>query len=138
MSRIKNFWNKVNSNWLAKNKDNINLNWRPRKWIALVNEELKEAGYTPATKMDIEANYMAMLQLPQDELVKIWRDKDKPMLIRILARNMLWWKGFDIIEKMLDRWIWKTTQTVDNKHSWSLTLTDWLIAIAKNPQKDEF
>jgi hypothetical protein len=30
-------------------------------------------------------------------------DKTKPMLIRILVKNMLSGKGFDIIEKMLDR-----------------------------------
>jgi hypothetical protein len=35
------------------------------------------------------------------------------MLIRILVKNMLSGKGFDIIEKMLDRWIWKPKQTWD-------------------------
>ena len=36
------------------------------------------------------------------------------MLIRILAKNMLDKKGFDIIEKMLDRWIWKSVQKVQS------------------------
>jgi hypothetical protein len=37
------------------------------------------------------------------------------MLIRILAKNMLWWKWFDIIEKMLDRWIWKANQSINQE-----------------------
>jgi hypothetical protein len=32
------------------------------------------------------------------------------MLVRILAKNMLWGKGFEIIEKMLDRWIGKAVR----------------------------
>ena len=97
-----------------------NLNWRPKKWIALVNTELKEKWYEPATKQDIEVNYMSMLQLSQEELVNMWNDKTKPMLIRILAKNMLWWKWFDIIEKMLDRWIWKATQKIEQELKWDL------------------
>lgn len=46
---------------------------------------------------------MQMLQLEEKELKAIVEDKDRPMLIRILAKNMLGGKGFEIIEKMLDR-----------------------------------
>lgn len=91
-----------------------NKTWQPRKWISYVNEELNKAGYSPATKQDIEVNYMSMLQLPQSELMKLWNDNDKPMLIRILAKNILWWKGFEIIEKMLDRWIGKANQSIEH------------------------
>ena len=44
-----------------------------------------------------------MLQLGQADLTAFANDKDKPMLVRIIAKNMLDKKGFDIIEKMLDR-----------------------------------
>jgi hypothetical protein len=54
-----------------------------------VNEELKKAGYAPATKQDIEVNYMSIIQLEQDKLVELRNDKSKPMLVRILAKNML-------------------------------------------------
>ncbi len=93
--------------------ETLNPNGRPRKWISLVNEQLKQNGYDPATKSDIETNYMALLQLNEEELKALATDKEKPMLIRILVKNMLSWKGFDIIEKMLDRWIWKPKQTWD-------------------------
>ena len=91
--------------------ETLNPNWRPRKWISLVNAELKEKWYSPATKAEIEENYMSLLQLEEDQLKEMATDKTKPMLIRILIKNMLWWKGFDIIEKMLDRWIGKSKQT---------------------------
>ena len=97
-------------NWFDKNPGNINRKWQPRKGISLVNKELADAGYLPATKQDIEANYMQMLQLGQDDLHSMANNKDKPMLIRILAKNMLGWKWFDIIERMLDRGIGKATQ----------------------------
>lgn len=112
---IENFKWKNNINWFDKNPQNI-IPWRPKKWISLVNSELAEKWYTPATKQEIEANYMALLQLEETELKKLLEDKTKPMLIRILVKNMLWWKWFDIIERMLDRWIWKATQPSENKN----------------------
>ena len=118
---------KRNINGLDKNPENINRNWRPKKGIALVNAELKQKWYEPATKADIEANYMALLQLEEQELKLLLEDKTKPMLIRILVKNMLWWKGFDIIEKMLDRWIWKALQKseIDNNNN-NIDITDTL------------
>lgn len=112
---------KANSNWFNKNKNNINKNGQPKKWISLVNSELYKKWYNPATKQDIEANYMQMVQLEEELLKQIVNDKDKPMLIRIIAKNMLWWKGFDIIEKMLDRWIWKTVQRTENESNINYT-----------------
>lgn len=106
--------------------ETLNPNWRPKKWISLVNVELKEKWYEPATKADIEANYMSLLQLEEQELKMLLEDKTKPMLIRILVKNMLWWKWFDIIEKMLDRGIWKAVQKEEIKsnilHSWNIKI----------------
>lgn len=104
--------------------ETLNPNWRPRKGISAVNHELEEKWYKPATKQEIEANYMAMLQLKQEELLELWNNKDKPMLVRILAKNMLDKKGFDIIEKMLDRWIGKAVQKMewDLNFKWDITV----------------
>ena len=92
--------------------ETANRNWRPRKGISLVNDQLLKAGYAPAKKQDIEANYMQMLQLGEEKLLEMWKDKNAPMLVRILARNMLSAKGFDIIERMLDRGIGKAKESV--------------------------
>jgi len=87
-----------------------NPKWRPKKGIALVNAEMEKMGYSPATKQDIEANYMAMIQLTQQQLEAYGKDNTKPMIIRIIAKSMLSGKGFDVIEKMLDRAHGKATQ----------------------------
>ena len=101
-----------------------NPKWQPKKGIWLVNDELKEKWYNPATKSDIEVTYMSLFQLSQQELIELWKDESKPMLIRIIVKNMLWWKGFDIIEKMLDRGIWKAVQKEQVEHTWNITISD--------------
>ena len=98
-----------------KNPQNINKKWQPRKWISIVNKELREMWYEPARKQDIEENYMNMINLSEDDLINLWKDKEQPMLVRVLAKNILGWKWFDIIERMLDRWIWKPTQREENR-----------------------
>jgi hypothetical protein len=104
---------KQNTNGLKENPQNI-VPWRPRKGISLVNHELKEAGYSPASKQDIEATYMSLLQLEDEEIKKLEQDKTKPILVNILARNMRGERGFDIIEKMLDRGIGKAVQPFED------------------------
>jgi hypothetical protein len=47
--------------------------------------------------------------MPQDDLKKLVEDKECPMLFRICASNILGKKGFEIVEKMLDRAIGKPT-----------------------------
>jgi len=132
----------VKYNWWTLNVmekwETLNPKWRPKKGISFVNAELAKKWYNPAEKQDIEATYMSMVQLEEQELVKMWKDKTKPMLVRILAKNMLSWKWFEIIEKILDRWIWKPKQSQDTTIKWNLTLTDWLIEVTKNKQKEEF
>ena len=89
-----------------------NPNWAPKKWISLVNKELAEQWYKPATRQDIEENYMQLLQLKQEDLVRLWKDENQPMLVRVIVKAMLSWKGFDVIERMLDRGVWKATQPI--------------------------
>jgi len=117
---------KQNTNWFDKNKGNISP-WRPKKGIALINQTLKEKWYKPATKQDIEVNYMHLMNFDEKDLKELATDKKQPMIIRILVKNMLSWKGFDVIEKMLDRWIWKAKQTVDTNLTWDVSITEFKI-----------
>lgn len=98
--------------WLSWNPSG-----RPKKWISMVNEELKSKWYDPARKQDIEENYLQMLQLEESELKAMLNDKEKPMLVRILARNMLGGKWFEIIETMLDRAVGKAVQRNENDNT---------------------
>lgn len=105
--------NKTNK-WqgFEKNKQNINRKWPPRKGISLVNAQMVAEGYAPATKQDIEATYMSILQLDQEGLEAKLKDKKLPMLVRILAWNLLSKKWFEVSERMLDRGIGKAKENV--------------------------
>jgi len=105
---------KANTNGFDKNKGNI-VCWRPKKGISLCNQQLKEAWYEPATKQDIEVNYMNLLNLEESELSKMQHDTKQPMLIRIIIKNMLWDRWFDVIEKILDRGIGKAVQKEESR-----------------------
>lgn len=110
-----------------------NPSGRPKKWISMVNEELKAKWYDPARKQDIEENYLQMLQLEESELKAMLNDKEKPMLVRILARNMLGGKWFEIIETMLDRAVGKAVQKNENENTnkWKIDI------IVKLPKYEE-
>jgi len=120
----KHWWSlKVLEKW-----ETANPNWRPKKWVSLVNHQLKEMWYTPATKVDIEHIYLQLIQLTEEELKAKFLDKTQPMIVKIIASNMSKSdKNFDVLEKMLDRWIWKATQTIQ---------AGVIIAKASNPLED--
>lgn len=115
---------------LLEKGETANPNWRPKKGIALVNDQLLKAGFPPAKKADIEANYMQMLQLPEEQLKKMMTAQEQPMIIRILAKNMLGGKWFDIIEKMLDRGIGKAKEHIQADVESDIS-KEWLTAIKK-------
>lgn len=99
-----------------------NPKWRPKKWVAYINDRLKSKGFEPAKKSEIEEIYLHLINLPQNELEKLLKDQKQPMLVRIVIRNMLDSKrGFDIIEKILDRWIGKPTQSLSNPDGTNIT-----------------
>jgi hypothetical protein len=68
-----------------------------------VNEQLAKEGYKPVTKQDIEVNYMSLLNIEKSKLEEMYKDEKQPILIRLIIKNMLGNKGFDVIDKMLDR-----------------------------------
>ena len=104
---------KDNVNGFQKNPQNINRNGRPRKMIADVIAELEKQGIKAATKPDIQDIYMRLINIEIPELEKIVKDEEQPVLVRIVGKNVLSGKGFDIIEKMLDRSIGKAEQKTD-------------------------
>lgn len=113
---IENFKGKENSNGFAKNPQNGNKNGRPKKWISLINAKLKEKGFEPAKKSEIEEVYLQLVNLPEENLKKLLLDKKQPMLVRIVIKNILDSKrGFDIVEKILDRAIGKPMQKMETE-----------------------
>ena len=104
---------KDNVNGFQKNPQNINRKGRPRKMIADVIAELEKQGIKAATKSDIQDIYMRLINIEIPELEQRVKDTAQPVLVRIVGKNILSGKGFDTIEKMLDRTISKAEQKMD-------------------------
>ena len=117
-----------------KNPQNINRKGRPRKLITDVIAQLEEQGIKPATKPDIQDIYMRLMNVEIPELEQIVKDSTQPVLVRIVGKSVLSGKGFDIIEKMLDRSIGKAMNSIDlnaNVQSTSLSREEFLANLNK-------
>jgi hypothetical protein len=95
-----------------KRPENINRTGANRKTIASVNLELEKQGYTEATKNDVISCYMRLVQLPISDLESKIKDSAQPAMIRIVGKAILSGKGFDVVEKILDRGIGKADQGI--------------------------
>ena len=95
------------------NPQNINRKGQPHKTIAAVNINLEAEGHTEASKQDIVSCYLRLINLPIPELERLVKDDTQPALIRVVGKAILSGKGFDVIDKVLDRGIGKAIQSVD-------------------------
>ncbi len=87
-------------------------NGRPKNLVSSILETLKKDGEL-VTRSLVEQTYQILLSLTQGQLTKIATDLKQPMINRIVAKEMLGKKGFEIIEKMMDRANGKPTQVQD-------------------------
>lgn len=101
------FGNKRNTNGFDKNKSNINTVGLNRKSIASVNLDLEANGYKAANKQDIIDCYLRLINIDLKELGKMVAEDTQPAMVRIVGKAILSGKGFDVIEKLLDRGIGK-------------------------------
>lgn len=100
---------------LFKKWESGNYKWRPKRWISAVNEQLIKDWYNPATKSDIESNFMSLLNADESKLKELLADPKQPMLVRIVIKNILGGKGYEIADKMMDRAIGKAVQKEEVK-----------------------
>lgn len=85
---------------------------RPRLLVSSVIEQMKNKGVESISQYDIKATFLMLLNLTIQELESMVKDKDQPVLVRIVGKEMLGGKGFDVIEKMLDRAIGKSDENI--------------------------
>ena len=103
---------KDNTNGFQKNPQNINRSGANRKSIASVNVDLEANGYKAASKNDIIDCYLRLINIDLNELKVMVIDESQPAMIRIVGKAILSGKGFDVIEKVLDRGIGKAKDEV--------------------------
>lgn len=97
-----------------KKGNNANPKGRPKKLIGTVNMELEKKGYSEPTKQEIISCYLRLINTDEAELISLTQDKEQPYLVKSVAENILSGKGFDIIERLLDRAIGKAVQGIDH------------------------
>lgn len=91
-----------------------NAKGQPRKLVSSVIHDLKSEGITEISKVEIKAVYMMLLNLKITELEERVKDNNQPALVRIVGKAILSNKGFDVIEKVLDRAMGKPIQEIEN------------------------
>ena len=94
--------NKLDNLTPFKKGESGNPNGRPKKLVSSILAELKEEGEL-VTRSLVEQTYQVLMSLTQEQLTRIAKDEKQPMINRIVSKEMLSKKGFDIIEKMMDR-----------------------------------
>ena len=86
---------------------------RPKKLVSSTIETLKAEGYEEVTSNHIKQAYQMLIGLDRDKIMEIGKDNDQSMLMRVVSRAILDNKGFEIIEKMLDRAHGKATNKTE-------------------------
>lgn len=86
---------------------------RPRGSITRIQQIAKEYGLeVPTTEQIIEC-YASMLNFTEADIRALKNDKSLPIFVHIVAKELLQKRGFDVIEKMLDRVCGKPKQSTD-------------------------
>ena len=94
---------KRNTNGFKTNKQNINRKGRPRRLVSSIIQDLKEKGIVQVKATDIVEAFEMLFNLESKEIAEIANNDSNPYFIRRVAKEMLSGKGFDIIERMIDR-----------------------------------
>ena len=97
------FGNKINTKGFDKNPNNINRKGRPRRLVSSIIQDLKEKGIVQVKATDIIEAFEMLFNLESKEIAEIANNENNPYFIRRVAKEMLSGKGFDIIERMIDR-----------------------------------
>ena len=92
-------------------------NGRKKKLVSYTIDLLKSEGFEQVSEEQIRQIYTLLISLPQERLIALASDNDVPMLYRIVTKEVLGKKGFEMIEKMLDRAHGKATVITKVEHS---------------------
>ena len=102
MSRA-NYERTIKNKGFDKNPNNINRKGRPRRLVSSIIQDLKEKGIVQVKATDIIEAFEMLFNLESKEIAEIANNDKNPYFIRRVAKEMLSGKGFDIIERMIDR-----------------------------------
>jgi len=120
---IKNFWDKKNTNWFAKNKENINKKWAPRKLFSTVNIELKWKWIEPLSKEQLIEAYSLIFNTDEEELKRIKDDKTYPFALRLIIKELdSDYNRMKAMQDYRDYMFWKAVQKEEIKYTWDINI----------------
>lgn len=76
---------------------------RPPRLLSTIVAELKAKGYQRATAGTVVEAFEMLMNVPEEELTEMVKDKTQPMSLRIVGKAMLTAKGWDVLQSMMDR-----------------------------------
>ena len=94
-------------------KGDTNNGGRPPMLLSTIVAELRAEGYERATANQVADAFETLLNVPEDVLAEMVKDKTKPMSLRIVGKSMLTAKGWEVLQAMLDRAHGKAKQQMD-------------------------
>ncbi len=94
--------------WFDMNPQNINKTWRPRKQFSVILSEVEDLWYKRPSDSEIVELCGLLLSLSEEELKRIQNADEFPMIMKIIATRLLSNRGFETVEKILDRIYGKT------------------------------
>lgn len=81
-----------------------NPNGRRKSPLAAFLHECEDIrGMEMPTPAEVAKMYFFIAALPEERLKTLLKDKEQPMMVRIIARGVLDKKGIDILEKIVNR-----------------------------------
>lgn len=93
----------LEKNMAKKGERSKNPKGRPRTTIRTMIAEFEDAGLIVPSATEISKIYMFIASLKEEELVETMKNKELPMMTRIIAKGVLAKKGLDVVERIMDR-----------------------------------
>lgn len=86
---------------------------RAPKRLTAILKELKSKGYEAVNKQNVSEAYQLLLALNTEEITEIAADETQPMILQIVARELMGKNANFMLETMLDRSQGKATQKTE-------------------------
>jgi hypothetical protein len=98
---------------LAEKGEVCNPHGRPPRMISTFIAELKAMGIEPVKPSQIVDTFEGLINMKQEQLKEIKDNEKNPYFLRRVAGEMMTSKGYEIIERMIDRAHGKPKQQTD-------------------------
>lgn len=115
---------------LAEKGDVLNPKGRPKKGVSAFVQEMKDAGFEPASPTDIVEAFQFLVSLPADKVMEIAGNPVQeyalgnaankyPIIVRLVAGQMLSKRGQEMLKQVLDRTMGQAAQKAEVEHTFT-------------------